>query len=172
MANYNISYNKTCIREGGYGKDNNGYDVVVGVNRQYFPKFAGWTLIDPLIKAGKSNKEISAFVKSSQQMQGLIKLFYYNNFWLPLYDKIASQDVADWLYDKGVNMGLGQATKLLQRAAGCADDGKFGPATLAAINSIDHETLINNAHANAKSFYLALHAKNPAKYPLSMAERA
>lgn len=45
------------------------------------------------------------------------------------------------LFDAAVNSGRVQAAKLLQRAAGVADDGKIGPATIAAANAMDPEQL-------------------------------
>lgn len=45
------------------------------------------------------------------------------------------------LFDTAVNSGVGQAVKLLQRAAGATDDGVIGPKTLAAVRAMDPQKL-------------------------------
>lgn len=45
------------------------------------------------------------------------------------------------LFDAAVNSGPVQAIKWLQKAAEVADDGKFGPATLRAVQAYDPELL-------------------------------
>jgi lysozyme family protein len=40
-------------------------------------------------------------------------------------------------FDTAVNMGINRATRILQEASGCTADGRFGPATLAAVGSCE-----------------------------------
>ena len=49
--------------------------------------------------------------------------------------------VAFDVFDTAVNSGIGQAIRLLQRAAGVADDGAVGPMTMAAVLRLDPEVV-------------------------------
>lgn len=65
---------------------------------------------------------------------------YHKDFWHPLYDKIASQDIATNIFDFAVNAGPEQSHRNMQRALNelgfkVGVDGRFGPITLAAINT-------------------------------------
>jgi lysozyme family protein len=60
--------------------------------------------------------------------------YYSEHYWKPLYSQITSQLVANKLFDAGVNIGVGTAVKLLQRALQINEDGVFGPNTLSATN--------------------------------------
>jgi lysozyme family protein len=64
---------------------------------------------------------------------------YRLHFWKDIYGDIVSQSIATKLFDMAVNMGAGQAHKILQRAVNkCGDtidvDGGFGPNTLSHLN--------------------------------------
>ncbi|MBZ5490710.1 MAG: hypothetical protein LAO76_07245 [Acidobacteriia bacterium] len=59
--------------------------------------------------------------------------------------QVENQNVANKLFDIGVNMGVRQATVYAQRAVNSqgrqlTEDGKMGPRTLAAINAMDPQT--------------------------------
>jgi lysozyme family protein len=82
-------------------------------------------------------------------------LYYLENYWKGLYSSIASQPVANKLFDCGVLFGVGTAVKVLQGVLGIVQDGIFGPASLAALNAADGATVVGSyeaamlAHANA-----------------------
>lgn len=62
--------------------------------------------------------------------------FYAERYWPPLYNQIASQPVANKLFDCGVFLGKGTAVRRLQMAVGLPKcDGLFGPQTLQAVNA-------------------------------------
>lgn len=69
------------------------------------------------------------------------KRIYARNYWLPEFDKLPYK-VAFALFDAAVNSGVTQAVRWLQRSLGIADDGKFGPITLAAALNADPERLL------------------------------
>lgn len=75
------------------------------------------------------------------------KMIYRKKYWLDTFDELP-YPVAFNLFDAAVNSGVGQAVRWLQRSLGVADDGKFGPVTLAAAKVADPMTLI--AKFNAK----------------------
>lgn len=175
MAEFEPAFNATLVNEGfpGYNIDNNGAQVCAGINRAYWPGWGGWSIIDKIkAQRGLDIKGVNSILRKDSSLRPLVEDFYRRNFWPPMFGQITGQPVANWLFDKGVNMGIPQAVKLLQRAVGVADDGKFGPGTLAAVNGADPAQLVKGAHDQAVKFYQALHDKNPAKYPADMVNRA
>lgn len=60
------------------------------------------------------------------------------------------------LFDIAVNSGIGNAIRMLQRAAGVADDGIVGPVTLGAINNHEPLALIVLLNAERQVFYTRL----------------
>ncbi len=77
---------------------------------------------------------------------------YRRDYFTPVHGfDIADQRIASKLFDMAVNMGCKEAVLLLQsalnthcqpRAALLTEDGKFGPATLAAMNAADTSLLL------------------------------
>lgn len=63
------------------------------------------------------------------------KLIYFSDFWTAAgMDKIPGA-LAFQVFDAAVNHGIQTAVRMMQRAAGVADDGHAGPVTLAAVNA-------------------------------------
>jgi lysozyme family protein len=64
------------------------------------------------------------------------KAIYLRDFWqrgqMDQYDPAISFQV----FDIAVNSGIETAVRILQRAAGVADDGHIGPVTVAAVKSV------------------------------------
>lgn len=95
--------------------------------------------------------------------------FYRTGFWYPgKYGLINDQELATKAFDLGVNMGIKQGAKCVQRAlmaAGVgpiADDGAIGPITIAAINASDALVLLAATRSEAAGFYRALVLRNSA----------
>ena len=174
MAEFKPAIAATLKNEGypGYNIDNNKAEVCAGINRKFWPEWAGWMIIDQLKAQGLDRNAINTELSKDSRLRPLVESFYQRNFWTPSIQKIVSQSVANWIFDKGVQTGIGQATRLIQRAAGVPDDGKFGPNTLNAINSADPQKLLDAAHDQAVAFYQELHQKDPVKYPAGMVSRA
>ena len=59
----------------------------------------------------------------------------------PNFSKINDQPLRAVVVDAGVQHGVVEATKMLQRAAGIAPDGMFGAGSIAAVNAADPLTL-------------------------------
>lgn len=62
--------------------------------------------------------------------------WYQKNRWQSWMESITSQDVANKIFDMAILLGTDTAVRLLQRAIGLIQDGKFGPLTLAAVNNM------------------------------------
>lgn len=63
-------------------------------------------------------------------------------------------------FDLAVNAGPTQAVKLLQRAAGTAEDGILGPVTMGALRAADGARLLRRLQAYRLKFYTSLKTFN------------
>lgn len=60
---------------------------------------------------------------------------YRKDFWELLHAHLLPRAVAFQLLDSAVNSGIEQSVRFLQRALGVADDGHFGPISLAKLRA-------------------------------------
>jgi lysozyme family protein len=125
MADFNIAFEKTLLAEGGYKLTNiandNGGQTYAGISRKANPNWAGWSAIDA---GGTPPSE-------------LVRQFYKLVYWDTLRcDSIISQQVAESMYDFGVNAGVKTSAKLAQIVVGVTPDGVIGQKTLMAINAM------------------------------------
>lgn len=135
MANFEIAYKRTAKFEGGYVNDPNdrGGETYAGISRRAHPKWAGWATIDVAKKEKNFPKNLSSNVVLQQQVRTL----YRNNYWTPIWgDRIKRQEVANELYDFGVNAGVGTSIKLQQRQFKMKETGKMDEVLLKMLNSI------------------------------------
>jgi lysozyme family protein len=145
MANFDEAYSITYKHEGGYSmdKDDVGGETYKGIARRYHPSWGGWSVID-LLKT-KPNFPQSAY--DHGPLNDAVKKFYKEKYWdINLLDYLSSQEVANEMFDTGVNMGTHRAAKFLQQAlnllnkngklyADIVVDGKIGRNTLKAFNA-------------------------------------
>jgi lysozyme family protein len=89
-------------------------------------------------------------------------VLYRRYFWSPELDLLASDDVAIYVFDMNVNMGQDRAARIAQEAAGVGVDGKLGPKSVAAMNSLDQAALLAKMRELRASFYRNLAARKPA----------
>lgn len=135
MADFKIAYVKTSNFEGGYAnvKGDRGGETYAGITRKYFPKWAGWKIVDDYkrkygIKHGQRLKNV--------KLEELIKAFYKKEFWDVISgDEIEDQGTANRLYDFGVNAGYGRSIKQLQEVLGLPATGKVTDQLIDAINN-------------------------------------
>ena len=64
------------------------------------------------------------------------KQIYWTDFWLRGSMDQYDGAIAFQVFDAAVNHGMETALRLLQRAAGVADDGHIGPITIAAVKQM------------------------------------
>jgi lysozyme family protein len=155
MANFNEALHLTAINEGGYSnsKDDHGGETYAGIARKFWPNWQGWSHID-LIKKDYGTSNINMHAKKDVVLQSLVQQFYKQNFWdVNKLDQVNNQQLADSIYDFGVNSGVERAADFLQQAAGVKQDGNIGAKTLEAVNSANPETLYNAYNELRKLFY-------------------
>ena len=94
------------------------------------------------------------------------KRVYYRRYWLAAHcDELTqlSARLAVLHFDGAVNHGVGRAAVFLQRAAGTAEDGDIGPATLQALADKEEIYLCNRICDIRSDFYRAIVATKPAQ---------
>ena len=88
-------------------------------------------------------------------------LYYLEHYWKGLYSSIASQQMANKIFDFGVLFGVGTAVKVLQGILGIKQDGLFGPASLVAVNATDGVMLLEEYKNSMLLHAEAVVAANP-----------
>lgn len=141
MSDFNEAVELVLRHEGGWvnDPDDPGGETNFGISKRQFP---------------------SLDIKNLTREQA--KEIYRKDYWLPLYDGIENQEVANSLFDMAVNAGVQTAIKLLQRtlnellAGPLVVDGVFGPKTLSAVNACDGETLYKWFTIQRITYYASL----------------
>jgi len=142
MADFKKAYDKTMGHEGGYtnDKDDAGGETYKGISRVYNPSWWGWDLIDE----EKTKPDFPKNLDGYEELNEAVEDFYKAKYWdVNRLDEFP-QDVAEEMFDTGVNMGVGRAGRFLQTALNYMNrdgdlfdelvvDGKIGPASLNAL---------------------------------------
>ncbi|MGH9536107.1 MAG: glycoside hydrolase family 108 protein [Terriglobales bacterium] len=160
MADFSQALPFVLNHEGYYSNaaGDTGGETWRGVSRNNWPQWEGWAIID----AYEHDSNFPRCLRALPTLDSLVAVFYRSQFWEPVRgDQIVDQDIATRVLDAAVNCGVRQAAKLIQRAAGVADDGMVGPVTLAAINGADPATLLAAFRAQRVSLYQAIAANHP-----------
>lgn len=177
MADFNKAFLITMGHEGGYANHpaDRGGETYKGVARRFWPNWAGWKAIDNIKAKHGSNAEIiNRHAEKDVVLQNAIRAFYKANFW-DVYnlDGVNNQEIAEEMFDTGVNIGVPVQSRLLQRALNLANqnqrlykdlviDGKIGPVTLGVLNRHPNQKLvlkILNVLQGAR--YIDIAEKNP-----------
>jgi len=98
-----------------------------------------------------------------------VQSFYQNHFWNPFIEMLESDELCKRVFDFAVNAGPGTSTRCLQQAVNSlgpdnaiAEDGGWGPATVAATNAADPDALVAAFKAKRLAHYQAIVNANPA----------
>jgi hypothetical protein len=115
--------------------------------------------------------EFAAIAAVPQGERGpLVQQFYENHFWDQWFAQVESDDVCKRVFDFAVNGGTGASVRCLQQAVNSlagsgtdpiAEDGGWGPKTVAAVNAADPEALTAAFKAKRLAHYQAIAEKNP-----------
>ena len=135
MANFEIAYKRTSKFEGGYvyDPDDNGGETYAGISRKANPQWLGWKTID----AAKIKADFPKNLDNNAVLRQQVKTLYLKNYWNPIWgDKIIKQEVANEIYDFGVNAGVATSIKLQQRQFKMRQTGKMDDKLLKKLNSI------------------------------------
>lgn len=174
MANFQIAYDKTNKIEGGYANNpkDKGGETWTGIARNKWPDWDGWLIVDEL----KRQTGFPAILATHEGLKQKKLSFYKKNFWdALLLDSVADQNVANELYDSGVNLGTGVAGTYLQRVLNVANrnglyypdllvDGQVGTKTIKALNTHPKPYIILRAlNCLQGSKYIGICESNPSQ---------
>lgn len=170
MADFDIAIHKLDIVEGGYANipQDRGGETYRGIARKYHWRWPGWAIIDDWKRTGRSMD----YLRENRALEKMVEAFYKEHFWDTLrLDEVERQDLAEELFDSGVNANYVTATLWLQRALNLLGssapkslkvDGKMGPKTLAAVNSCsDPRALLKTLNGLQFMHYFKLVEKYP-----------
>ena len=119
---------------------------------------------DPRDPGGETNWGITKRTAQANGYQGSMQAMtreqaykiYYSAFWLRYQCDKMPEAVAYQFFDAAVNHGLGNASRMLQRAVNVADDGIIGNMTIAAIKKMAISDVIMRLNAERLEFYCKL----------------
>lgn len=175
MASFEVAESITGRNEGLYAdnKADTGGETYAGIARNHWPKWRGWFFIDRIKETfGKDAKTINKYAKIDPFFAPAISEFYKQNFWDVLkLDLINDQQLANSVYDFGVNSGTSRSAKFLQQSAGVEADGIIGNKTLNAVNSADRKVIYYDFNKRRETFYKSIAKGNQAKFLKSWLSR-
>lgn len=152
MADYKIAEKITGRNEGEYANNpaDKGGETYAGIARNFWPNWNGWAKIDQYksdyIKAkakGKTKLSLAEWINASanvdtEPIHKMVTDFYKKQFWdVNRLDEFKDQQLANTVYDFGVNSGTNRAAKYIQKVVGVNQDGIIGKDTIKAINQGD-----------------------------------
>ena len=85
-----------------------------------------------------------------------VRAIYKSRYWDAVRADELKPGVDLLAFDMAVNKGVGRAARLMQRAAGVAEDGALGPKSMAAINALDAADFIAKVSEARRDFYKSL----------------
>jgi lysozyme family protein len=138
MAQFEPAIQKTLLWEGGYVNNpaDPGGETKFGISKRSYPNvdIANLTVEDAIA-------------------------IYRRDFWN--YDGIVDQDVADKIFDLGVNVGKFHAVSITQLAAGVTTDGRYGPNTERAINAHPSGSFLPTIRIAAENYHKEIVVSHP-----------
>ena len=155
MSKFLYAFNKTMGHEGGYScdPDDLGGETYRGISRRYHPSWPGWEIVDRYKNTGGVPGHPEAWVEAMMAdpvLNQLVEDFYKATFWDRfLGDTIEYAQVAQEMFDTGVNLGVGRAVRFLQAGLNVlnrngamfddlVEDGVMGRKTLEALSLLGH----------------------------------
>lgn len=162
MADFKTALSITGHNEGGYSFNHadTGGETLFGVSRKNWPNWPGWKIVDEF----KGQPKFISIIESSRDLKSLANDFYKQNFWNPLQlDLIHDQQIANNVYDFGINAGVGKSAQKLQLSCDVPVDGQVGSITISAVNNGIAEDIYDKFNILRKAYYLAIIERDPSQ---------
>lgn len=152
MADFLPAFEQMLRDEGGYQlhdvEGDTGGMTYAGIARNKNPHWQGWPYID--------RKEIGG------ALTGMVRDFYKLEFWDKMRgDEIREQDIANSIFNFGVNAGMSMAVKLAQLVVGATPDGGIGPRTIELLNNQNSSDFRKSYALTKIARYVEICNKNP-----------
>lgn len=141
MAKFVHAFNDVIKAEGGYvnDPDDAGGETYLGISRKNHPNSKMWKCIDQVKKENPkaTNKQLTNILKLNKEIDKIVQDIYKTDYWDKLRcDEINNQDVAEQMFDMGVNAGTTRAIKLMRDITKCS--GSNSVVTDDLIKAINH----------------------------------
>ena len=179
MADFEIAYGETELREGGYVNDpvDRGGETHRGVARKFHPDWPGWKIVDRIKR--ESPKDFKQRINENDELAELAKALYKEKYWDPIRgDQLPNQHLANKVFDTGVNQGVGRSVRYLQEGLNLLNrnqknypdikvDGKFGDATMKTLKlflkleSGQPDYLLKALNVMQAAFYIDIMRRRP-----------
>lgn len=134
MSKADLAISYVLAQEGGLVDNPNdaGKLTNMGISLRFLKSISG-TYCEP--------GEEENFIRNLTQAEAA--KIYKDEFWIPAYDRISTENVSTYVFDMAVNMGPANAHKVTQRAVWAMsknrelllDDGVMGEKTIIFLNS-------------------------------------
>ena len=136
-SGFDRAFDRLMGNEGGYVNDprDPGGETNWGISKRSYPQL-----------------DVAALTREDA------KAIYHRDFWQRGQMGQLDDAVAFQVFDAAVNHGIETAVRMLQRAAGVADDGHVGPITLAAVRAIGVDRMLMCFVAERIDFWTRLQA--------------
>ncbi len=160
MADFTKAFQLMMANEGGYvnDPDDPGGETYKGVARKIHSKWDGWTKIDMM----KRQSGFPGNLDKDEDLQQDVLHFYRINFWDKIKgDDILNQDVADTIFDFGVNAGVSTSASLAQLVIKAEPDGVIGPKSIATLNAFNVEHFLAAFTVAKIARYVSIVKKRP-----------
>ena len=160
--NFLNAYDNLIGHEGGYANNSAdiGGETYKGISRRYNSDWSGWNIIDNLKPSNfnpqnkEHKKQLNQELSQNEELQTLVKEFYYENYWKKFRGDDLPYEIAEELLEQSVIRGTWKtAGKTLQEALNLLNrngklfpdlvvDGIVGPKTLQAVNLVNKRRLL------------------------------
>jgi len=186
MADFKIADKITGINEGGYANNpsDRGGETYAGIARKFWGSWPGWKYIDKYKAdyakakmAGKTKLSLAGWINASarvpsEPVRDLVVGFYKKEFWdANKLDQINDQQLANSIYDFGVNSGKGRAVQFLESIFGVIKDGIMDPTVIKLTNAADSERTLTEYNAMRRAAYLSWAKGDQAQFLTSWLRR-
>lgn len=168
MADFEKAYALTMGHEGGYANhpDDTGGETYAGIARNFNPGWSGWLYVDAVTRQNTDVARINTLLARNTDLQNRVRSFYKQQYWdVNRLDSIVSQELANELFDTGVNMGVKKAGLFLQEALNLTNvNGRAYPDT-AVDGIVGKQTLeLTNKHPRPALLLKVLNALQAERY--------
>lgn len=172
LADFMTTFKRTDVAEGGWANipGDSGKETYRGISRFYNPTCPIW----PIIDEWKKGKDFPR--NPPKELDAMVIGFYREKYWEPMrLGELIDQDIANFLYDFGMNKTPDMAVSHLQRAlnvlrrdpAKLIEDGKMGPMTIALTNKLcalhDSWAILKLIESQRAVFHMEKVEENPEK---------
>lgn len=129
--NFSDAYRLVGLAEGKYTNDwqDPGGETICGLARNKNPDLAIWPILDKWKEQGVGLDKLDAMARADRHFMALVAAVYKGRYWDAASCDLLPNLLRYPVFSCAVNCGAGTAIKILQRACGVEDDGKYGNIT-------------------------------------------